>query len=237
MDHRLGPDPRVRRLRRRRRGRLGRLIQHAARPRFWSRPSRGTVAASRGRRPQPAGGIHRDRDHGATRHRRARERPHQHDHGVHQGRGARDVHRARPDRAQRRQLHALLHRRLQRHVRRRFADLSSPTSASTRSRPRPRRSGTRAARCRGRYRLTRDRDGALHPGRGRDDRAAADRPAQGPGGAAWPRTDRGCRLRVGGGRAHALLWPEPDPVRDVPRRAAAAVVREGCRRGGPPCGS
>ena len=99
LDHRLGPDPRVRRVGRGRRRRLGRVPQRAARlavrlhaARLARRP------AGRGRHGQPAGGLPRARGRGAADARHPRERPRQHDHGVHQGRDPGALHRARRDR-------------------------------------------------------------------------------------------------------------------------------------------
>ena len=64
LDHRLGPDPRVRRLGRRRRGRLGRQLQRVPRRDLRRRAADGDrhLAGER-RRLQPAGRRHRPGDH------------------------------------------------------------------------------------------------------------------------------------------------------------------------------
>ena len=89
VDHRLGPDPRVRRVGRRRRRRLGRLPAEPARLAVRDQPARlARRPARRGRDVQPARRLPRAQRRRAAHLRRARERPHEHDHGVRQGRGS-----------------------------------------------------------------------------------------------------------------------------------------------------
>ena len=88
LDHRLGPDPRVRRLGRRGRGRLGRLPEraarlglrlHAARLDLAARPARAAPSTCR----RCSSSLARRR---AADLRRPRERAHEHGHGRHQDR-------------------------------------------------------------------------------------------------------------------------------------------------------
>ena len=103
VDHRLGPDPRVRRLDRRRRRRLGRLPQRAARHpvRLRAAGLDRQPARRRRRQGQHPGGVPRARRGRRADDRRARVRPHEHDHGVLQARRAAAVPGARHHRVHR----------------------------------------------------------------------------------------------------------------------------------------
>ena len=100
LDHRLGPDPRVRRLGRRGGGRLGRLPAVAAGLAVRHQPARRDRRPARRRRHvQPARRLPRARGDGAAVRRRARERAHQHRDRRVQARRPGAVHRPRRLRA------------------------------------------------------------------------------------------------------------------------------------------
>ena len=137
LDHRLGPDPRVRRRQRRGRDLVGRLLQHAA-PWLRTRDSRlahdrlshgapqrrpgGARAASnrsahrRHSDRHPSAGVrHRDADHLAAAAGRARERHREQHHGGDQAAGAGAVHRRRRHAPARGELPSLRAERFHRH--------------------------------------------------------------------------------------------------------------------------
>ena len=108
VDHRLGPDPRVRRGGGRGRRRLGRLPEVAAGLALrHHHPGVDRRAARRRRHRQPARRLPRARRVGAAHLRRARERAHEHLHGHHEGRHPHLLRRRRRGIDQRRQLLAL----------------------------------------------------------------------------------------------------------------------------------
>ena len=87
VDHRLGPDHRVRLQRGGGRGRLGRVpAGPAVEPLRDQHPGLDRRAAGRRRHVQPARGGPRARDRGAADRRRARERAHEHGDGRHEAR-------------------------------------------------------------------------------------------------------------------------------------------------------
>ena len=151
VDHRLGPDPRVRGVGRGRRGRLGPVLQQPRRLAVRLHSARLARRPARRRRiVQPAGRLHRARDHRGALHRHPRERALQHDHGLHQARGAGVLRRRRRHRVRRRQPQAVRARGGSTASSRRPRSSSSPTSASTPSRHRARRRRTRDATSRSR---------------------------------------------------------------------------------------
>ena len=152
LDHRLGPDPRVRRLGRGGRRRLGRLPQRPARLAVRRQPARlDRRPARRGRHGQPAGRLPRARRRRAADLRRARERARPtRSWSSSSSRSSSLFIVARRHRVQRRQLLAVRAERASTARSTRPRSSSSPTSASTRSRPRARRPRTRSATCRSR---------------------------------------------------------------------------------------
>ena len=137
LDHRLGPDPRVRRGQRRRRDLVGRLLHdadargrrgvsglahhrlpHGAAEQQPGCPRPAAVGPARGRHPdpgEPARVWHRGVRHLAAAARRQGKRARQQHHGGDQAGGAGAVHRRRPDQPGRRELHAVCAQRLHRH--------------------------------------------------------------------------------------------------------------------------
>ena len=137
LDHRLGPDPRVRGGQRRRGDLVGRLLHdadargrrgvsglahdrlpHGAAEQQPRRPRPAAVGAARGRHPdpgEPARLRHRRARHLAAAARRQGERARQQHHGGDQAGGAGAVCRRRAHQPEHRQLHAVCAQRLHRH--------------------------------------------------------------------------------------------------------------------------
>ena len=195
-----------------------------------------------GRQGQRPGRVPRARGRRRADDRRARVRPHEHDHGVLQARRAAAVPGARPHRVHRRQLLAVLRRGrglrghgdggdadlLRLHRLRRGLDLQRGGQ------------GAQARPAAGDHRLAADRDHALHPRRHRRHGRAAVRPAQGRGRAAGRGAERGRRHGLGREhhllrrarrhherRPHAALRAVAHPLRHEPRRADAEGHLEG----------
>ena len=169
VDHRLGPDPRVRRRQRGGRDLVVGLLQVAAErmdriprlahDRLPNRPAvercGGAWLAPHGaapvRHPDPdqrSGLRDRDADHRVAADGRAGERHGEQHHGRHQTAGARSLHRDGDAAHQPGELPPVHAQRVPRRRTRAPRSSSSPTSGSTRSRPRRRKRRTRNGTCR-----------------------------------------------------------------------------------------
>ena len=235
LDHRLGPDPRVRRVGRRGGGGLGRLPAEPARLAVRHQPARLDLRpAGRRGQLQPAGDVPRPGRDGGADLRHPRKRAGQHDHGRRQDPDPRVLHPRGLRLDQRRQLLAVGPERCERHGRRgrshllRLHRVRRGVDVGRGGDERPTRPADRD------HRLAAHRDAALHPRRDRCGRTGA---LEGPRGlrrAAQRRDQDRRRARLGRRpavlrrargdherHAHDPLRPDADLLRHEPRRAAA----------------